>query len=160
MTLEQTLTAARTEIIASAASELQALHLEHYEAAGEELTQRRLSDLYDLVVSAIKDRDLAAVVSFAEGVAEERFAAGFDVFEVQTAFNTLETLIWQRIVATTAPDDLAEDIGLVSTVLGIAKDALARKYVSLAAHRRVTSLDLSALFRGASSGVPYVAENS
>lgn len=159
MSLDQTLTQARSEIVASAVSELHALQLEHYEAAGAGFTQQRLEDLYDLVLAAITDRDLGAVVAFAEGVAQERFTAGFDVFEVQTAFNTLETLIWQRVVATTAPDDLAEAIGLVSTVMGVAKDTLARRYVSLAAHRRVTSLDLSALFRGASSGVPYVAEN-
>lgn len=160
MPLEQTLTDARNEIVASAAAELNALQLEHYVAAGEGFTQQRLADLYDLVIAAIVNRDLAAVVSFAENVAHERFDAGFDVFEVQTAFNTLETLIWQRVVAVTPPDDLAESIGMVGTVLGVAKDALARTYVSLAAHRRVPSLDLTALFRGASSGVPYVAENT
>jgi hypothetical protein len=39
----------------------------------------------------------------------------------------------------------------MSTVLGAGKDALARTYVSLAGHRHVTSLDLSALFRGTGS---------
>jgi hypothetical protein len=160
MTLELTLTEAKDEIVGSALTELDALQLEHYEAAGRGFTQERIEDLYDLVMHAIKDRDLGTVVGYAEGVAEGRFSAGFDVYEVQTVFNTLETLMWHRVVANTAPDDLAESIGLVSTVFGVAKDALARKYVSLAAHRHVTSLDLSALFRGASSTVPYVPEGS
>jgi len=46
------------------------------------------------------------------------------------------------------PDELAEAVGLLSTILGFGKDALARTYVSLASHRRVPSLDLSALFSG------------
>ena len=48
-------------------------------------------------------------------------------------------------------DDLVEAIGLLSTVLGFGKDAVARTYVSRASKRHVTSLDLSALFRGTNS---------
>ena len=59
--------------------------------------------------------------------------------------------MWRRVVAAEPPDALAECIGLLSTVLGAGKDALARTYVSLASHRRVPSLDLSALFEGATS---------
>ena len=44
--------------------------------------------------------------------------------------------------------DLAEALGLVSTVFGAAKDALGRRYVSLATHTRAPSLDLRALFAG------------
>jgi hypothetical protein len=36
-------------------------------------------------------------------------------------------------------------------VVGAGKDALAREYVSMASHRHVPSLDLSALFRGTNS---------
>jgi hypothetical protein len=39
-------------------------------------------------------------------------------------------------------------LGLVSTILGAAKDAVARRYVSLAAHTHARSLDLRALFTG------------
>ena len=88
------------------------------------------------------------VVSYADVVANERFSAGFDVAEVQLAFNVLETAVWRYVVANQPPEELATTIGLVSTVFGCAKDELARRYVSLAAQRHVTSLDLSALFRG------------
>jgi hypothetical protein len=37
---------------------------------------------------------------------------------------------------------------LLTTVLGVGKDALARTYVSLASHEHVSSLDLRALFEG------------
>lgn len=48
-------------------------------------------------------------------------------------------------------DDLAAAIGLLSTVLGFGKDAVTRKYVSLASRRHVPSLDLTELFGGAGS---------
>ena len=48
--------------------------------------------------------------------------------------------------------ELARALGLVSTVLGAAKDSLARAYVSLASQTKAPSLDLSALFKGETAG--------
>jgi hypothetical protein len=127
---------------------LQRAHTPHYDAAGESLTRARLADLFDLVVSSIRDRDLAAMSLYAERVATERFEQGFDLGEVQMAFNALEEVMWRRVVAGAPTQDLAEAVGLLSTVLGYGKDALARTYVSLATRTRVPSLDLSALFAG------------
>lgn len=59
--------------------------------------------------------------------------------------------MWRRVVSAESELDLAEAIGLLSTVLGFGKDAFAREYVSLASKRHVPSLDLSALFRGTNS---------
>ena len=81
-----------------------------------------------------------------------RFNSGFDISEVQAAFNSLEVAMWRRVVASTSLDELAESIGLLSTVMGFAKDTLARKYISLASNRHVQSLDMSALFGGLSAG--------
>ena len=151
MDLYAELAAARTEIVDEAQASLQDLHQQHYESAGDVLTRQRLDELFDLVATAVRDRDLTAVVAYADEVARERFSSGFDVSEVQTAFNALETAIWRKVVATQPPEHLAESIGLIGTVFGAAKDALARGYVSLASHHHVPSLDLSALFRGVAS---------
>ena len=67
------------------------------------------------------------------------------------AFNSLEDAMWRRAVSKATPGDLAKAVGLLSTVLGYGKDAVARKYLSLACQRHVPSLDLSALFAGATS---------
>jgi hypothetical protein len=48
-------------------------------------------------------------------------------------------------------DDLLEAAGLVGTILGAGKDALARAWVSLATSQHVPSLDLTALFDGAAT---------
>lgn len=148
MELVTTLNSARSGIVAEALALVERSHVHHYETAGAAFTRSALDDLFQLVERAIERRDLNEVIRFAEELAEHRFAAGFDISEVQTAFNALETATWRRVVASEAPADLPEAIGLVSTVFGGAKDALARRYVSLASQKHVPSLDLSALFQG------------
>lgn len=137
-----------TEILDEAYAALERAHSRHYEEAGETVTRQRLLDLCRLVVAAIRERDLAEMSIYAEKVARERFEDGYDVSEVQAAFNVLEQAMWRRVVDATAPAELAEAVGLLSTVLGFGKDTLARTYVSLASRRHVPSLDLSALFAG------------
>jgi hypothetical protein len=56
--------------------------------------------------------------------------------------------MWHRIVSGVPNSELAESLGLLTTVLGVGKDSLARSYVSLASHEHVSSLDLRALFQG------------
>jgi hypothetical protein len=135
-------------VLDEAYAALERSHVTHYEAAGEAFTRQGLTDLFRLVVASIGDRDLAEMSVYAEKIAETRFDQGFDISEVQMAFNALEEAMWRRLVASTPPDELAEAVGLLSTVLGYGKDALARKYVSLAGRRHVPSLDLTALFAG------------
>lgn len=136
------------EIIDEAARSLERSKLKHYQAVGATVSRKRLEELFSLVVRCLGERDLVPMVDYSTAVARERFADGFDIHEVQTAFNVLEEAIWRRVVAGVPPEQLAESIGLVATVLGAGKDALARTYVSLAAHQHVPSLDLSALFEG------------
>ncbi len=138
----------RSSILDESYDVLERSHVHHYQAAGEEFTRGRLEALFELVVTAIGNRDLSGVSSYAVSVAEERFGQGFDISEVQTAFNSLEEAMWRHIVASTPPEDLAEATGLLSTVLGFGKDVLARTYVSLASRRHVRSLDLTAMFAG------------
>ena len=78
MKLDTTLRAHRDHILDDASAELAQLQLHHYETAGPEFTRARLESLYDLVQAAIVHRDVAAIIAYADAVAEERFAAGFD----------------------------------------------------------------------------------
>jgi len=141
----------RDDVLQQANAALSSAHTVHYDASGESFTQQRLAGLYDLVLDAIDRRDLSAVDGYAHDVAVERFNAGFDISEVQLAFSSLEAAMWRCIVAAEPGDELADAVGLLSTVLGAAKDCLAQTYVSLASKRHVPTLDLSALFKGASS---------
>ena len=122
-----------------------------FACVGKNLTRQALADLFSLVVTSIRTRDLAAMSAYSDGIAVERFNDGYDISEVQMAFNSLEEAMWRRVVSAEPPDDIAEAIGLLSTVLGYGKDTVARKYLSLAYKRHVPSLDLSALFAGATA---------
>lgn len=151
MHVEELLLQGRTQVLDEAFAALDRSPTIHYAHSGEDLTRERLSELFDIVVTALHDRELAPVARYAEGVAEKRFAAGFGISEVQTAFNVVEEAMWRHVVVGEPSDELAEAVGLLGTILGFGKDALARRYVSLASQRRVPTLDLSALFSGTES---------
>jgi hypothetical protein len=92
------------------------------------------------------------MITHAESIGRERFNAGFDLWEVQTAFNVLEEVIWTRIIKEFPAAEYAEALGLVSTVLGTGKDTLARVYVALASKSKAPTLDLRRLFTGTERG--------
>jgi len=148
MAVEDLLAQQRAEVLDEAFEGLSRSHPAHYERSGDELTRERLAGLFEIVVTALRDRQLEPVARYCEAVAAQRFESGFGIAEVQTAFNVMEETIWRRVVAGVRADELAEALGLVGTVLGFAKDVLARRYVSLASQRHVPSLDLTALFSG------------
>ena len=139
----------RAATITAAEAALARIHARHYDAAGAENARERLEALYDRLIEAVDTRDLASIVAYARQVARERFEAGYDLAEVQAAFNALEEATWSRVLADLPPERFSEALGLVTTILGAAKDALGREYVSLATQRHAPSLDMSRLFMGA-----------
>lgn len=148
MELLSVLSEARAEILGEVAEGLKRSHAGHYEASKPEDLRVRLESLFDTVVDCIRSRKLDQVIKYAEQTGRERFASGFGIEEVQTAFNILEESMWRHVVEGVPAGELVESLGLLSTVLGVGKDALARTYVSLASHEHVPSLDLRALFQG------------
>ncbi|MBI5836706.1 MAG: hypothetical protein HZB25_05645 [Candidatus Eisenbacteria bacterium] len=152
MKVHELLTQQSGSILAEARELVRRSNLEHYEAAGDEAVRRRLQALFELTARCVADRNLAPMLEHADQVAKERFNAGFDLSEVQTAFNVLEEVIWKRIIPAVPPGELAESLGLVGTVLGAGKDRLAGAYVALATRTRTPSLDLNKLFEGRTEG--------
>ncbi len=148
MALHEFLHAKSHEILAGALDAMRRVHAKHYEIAGEEHLQQRLNALLTLIVRGIKERNLGPMVAHAESIAFERYNAGYDLWEVQTAFNVLEEAIWHHILKELPPAEFAEALGLVGTILGAGKDTLARKYVSLATRAKSPSLNLQSLFSG------------
>jgi NAD(P)-dependent dehydrogenase (short-subunit alcohol dehydrogenase family) len=138
----------REAIVTAATEALGRTAARHYVAAGAGVRQQRHEALLDHVIQALEDRNLRAVVAYAERIAQERFEAGYDLAEVQAAFNALEEAAWSRVFALLEPSQFADAIGLISTVVGAAKDALARRYVNLASNAHAPALDYGALFRG------------
>lgn len=152
MSLTELLEKDGIQIVNEATAALVRSDLARYKEAGDAVSRERLDELFQLALLSIRERKLTPVVEHMTHVAQERFHAGYDIREVQIAINVLEEAIWKHIVAEMPASDLAEALGLVSTVLGAAKDSLARAYVSLASMSKAPSLDLSALFEGKTSG--------
>ena len=148
MDINQLLHDQSNDILSDADAAIARARLAHYEKSGTEHTHQRLKALYALTARAVKEKNLGPMVAHAETIARERFETGFDLSEVQTAFNVLEEAIWVRIMKNISPNELAESLGLISTVLGAGKDTLARTYVSLASKTKAPSLNLQSLFSG------------
>lgn len=148
MNLTELLQTQNNEILQSTFASVKRTQLKSYEKAGDEHIHQRLKALYVLTVRAIKERNLGPMVAHAETIAHDRFSAGYDLSEVQTAFNVLEETIWMVVLNNLSASEYAEALGLVSTVLGAGKDALARRYVSLAGKSKATSLNLQSIFSG------------
>lgn len=139
------------DIVRTACDAMTRTHLKHYDHAGAEHIHQRIKALFVLTARGVKEKNLGPMIAHADTIAGERFQAGYDLWEVQTAFNVLEEVIWQNILRDLEPADYAEALGLVSTVLGAGKDALARQYVSLASKSKSPSLNLHSLFTGLES---------
>lgn len=147
MNLIELLEQNKEKILQEANAGLERAHLTHYERAGSEIGQQRLRMLYELVLQSVKGRNLKAISDYVAQIAQERFAAGYDLYEVQVAFNVLEEACWKQIIAEVPATELAQALGLVGTVHGAAKDKLAVTYVSLASQTKSPSLNLMALFQ-------------
>ena len=139
------------EIIQEACKAVGKVKLKTYTKAGQELTQKKLEDLYKKIIQCARKKELIPMLNFTEKIAKERYAAGYDLYEVQTAINSLEVAIWARIFKNIRPEKLAEALGTVSTILGAGKDNLARTYVSLATKTKTPTLNLHSLFGGSES---------
>lgn len=135
-------------IVAEAAEALVRSHLPHYEAEGMYEAQKRLRMLYKLTLECLQWKNAEPMRRYMKNVANDRYTSGFELFEVQTAFNVLEESIWKKSLAELDPSEFARAIGLISTILGIGKDTLARAYVELATKVKLPSLDLRALLAG------------
>jgi len=105
--------------------------LKHYDGDVQQL-HRRMALLYDYVDKSVREENVMPMVLYVEQMAEKRFLSGFDLQEVQTAFNVLEEFIWKYILENVKPGLQAEALGLISSIIGSGKDTLARTYLKLA----------------------------
>ena len=142
MEINQLLKRKSRDIIGNAVQALGRAHLQHYEMDGAEKARLRLESLCDVMARCLSEKSATPIIRHAESIARMRFASGFGLHEVQTSFNALEEAIWLQVLADLEPTEFFEAMGLVSTLLGVGKDALARTYASLATGSPVPSLAL------------------
>jgi hypothetical protein len=148
MSVDVVLSGVADQIVDEAYGELHPSVHPHYDALGEAGTRKALSDLFTLAVQGVQAREAVHMVQHAERIAEERFLAGFDLSEVQASFNALEQAMWRRVIAVEDGSEILASVSVLSSILGAGKDALARVYVHLAAHRHAPHVDVQALYHG------------
>ena len=144
-----------SNVIAEADSALSRAHLNGYENAGPETTRVRLQGLLTQILQCVESRRAVPLIRYVETIAKERFHHGVELFEVQTAFNALEEAIWKEMRATMTPSNFVEAVGLLSTIIGTGKDALARSYVALASSRHAPALDIDRLSAGHETSLQF-----
>jgi hypothetical protein len=119
-------------LVSEAEATLRQARLEHYEKDGLAAMRRRLTALLDVTLKCLSRGEADPIITHTTRIARERFSAGYDLLEVQTSINILEEVLWRRILSSISPEELVHALGLVSGLLSLGKDALARTYVALA----------------------------
>ena len=87
------------------------------QASSAEMRRRHLRDLFELVVKCVHDGDVEPIIASSHQLAADRFAAGFDIGEVQGEFNVLEEVLWREVAASLAGDQRIEALELMNTIL-------------------------------------------
>ena len=136
------------DLVNEAVTELRHARLQHYVADGEDVTRERVGTFIERALECFSTRSAQPMVEHAEFVARERQAAGYDLFEVQTAINVIEEALWKRILSSVEPDELAHALGMVNAIFGMSKDVLARTYVSLTTKRETPRKELEEILDG------------
>ena len=104
----------------------------HRQAASAADRRRYVWDLFGVVVQCVREGATEPIIASSRRVAADRFAAGFDIAEIQGEFSVLEEVLWRHVVDALAVNQRIEAQRLVSTILGAGSDAVARTYVVLA----------------------------
>jgi hypothetical protein len=119
------------EIVSRAVHVLESARLRSYEAQESDTTWTRMRSLLEAAERSLRDKDGMPMIKFAEDLARRRFSEGYGLHEVQTAFNSLEEALWEQMMLDIEPTEFLAAMGMVSSVIGMGKDALARRYVEL-----------------------------
>ena len=98
--------------------------------------RRDVRQLFRLVVRCMRAGRAEPVIRPCEQIAAHAYAAGMDLAELLGPFNVLAEVLWRHLAGVLAGDELVPALGLLNTIVGAGKDAMARTYVSLAVRDR------------------------
>jgi methylmalonyl-CoA decarboxylase len=129
------LASAQGWVVDEAVASLERRDQAHRRAASAADRRRYVQDLFGMVVQCVREGGTEPIIASSRQAAADRFAAGFDIAEIQGEFSVLEEVLWRKVVDALAGDQRIEAQRLVSTILGAGRDAVARAYVILAGQR-------------------------
>jgi hypothetical protein len=135
------LLAAHQDLIDDAVDALPRLQLPHYERLGTEAFRDQVRVLYGLILVCLDQDTLEPINRHGEVIAGERLGSGFDLGEVQTAFNLLEDAVWRLAISHLPAEHHGEARSRIGRVLAAGKDGLARGWVATTAGKTKTQSD-------------------
>ena len=148
MTLVELLKKYKDELILEANDVLNSKGLKNYKKSGKSINVLRLKSLYESILNAVEKQNMLSVIQYAEKIASERFNSGYEIYEVQTAFNALEEVIWKKIILILESNQVADGLRAVSTIMGAGKESLANSYVGFSRSTKTPAINQKALFEG------------
>jgi methylmalonyl-CoA decarboxylase len=98
--------------------------------------RREVRQLFRLILRCVHAGRAKPIVRPSEQIAAHCYAAGTDLAEVQEGFTVLAEVLWRQLAGALAGEQLVQALGLLNTITGAGKDAMARTYVALAARDR------------------------
>lgn len=119
----------------------------HYRRLGNELLRLRCGRLVDSFVASV-DGDSRPFLEYVDGIATERMTEGVGLDELQRALTLLEGSAWLTVIEGAGIASLPHDLGVVTTTIGEAKDALARRYLAGQRPAGSHAIDPGFLFAG------------
>ena len=140
------LAARHGEIVAAAEADL-AARSARYADTSDDVLHDRVTTLFDTLVDSLATSCFLPLLDHAHAIATERFHSGYDLLEVQRAYNALEEAVWAAVFGEGESEQYRLVLPWVSAAIGAAKDEFARDYVKLAANEHVPAVDVAAMFR-------------
>lgn len=135
-------------IVARASDTIRRSHMEHYDNNPPNEVANRMKKMCEVLIDGLREKSSMPMARYAGRLARERFRSGFQLQEIQTAFNAIEEAVWHQILRGLRPTQFAETAGMVGAILGIGKDIVARAYVSFATDPTRPTVDVAVLFGG------------
>jgi hypothetical protein len=127
---------------------LQSEKAPHYRSLSDGLLRLRCRHLVEALIASTRG-DPEPFVAYVRSIASERIAEGVGLDELQRALTLLEGSAWTTVTERAPIAHLLEDLQVVTRTIGLAKDEIARTYLSDARRPAAASrLDTRALFDG------------
>jgi hypothetical protein len=119
--LVQFLEAAEPALAAGLAADLRRANAPHYEAEDPERLRRRCTMLVQAFVSSTAGNPFS-FVDYVLTIAQARVVEGYELHELQQALTALEVRAWQIPVERSNVAHLVQDLSVVTSTIGRAKD--------------------------------------
>jgi hypothetical protein len=115
-------------IVEKAAVNIGNYRLKNYEMAKLSEIEWWLGALFSALCDSIEQKCLDPFVRYSEKLGKLRAEKGFDLKEVQIAYNLLEEHIWEVVLEKGNPKTRVEDLTQIAEIVAAGKDKLTKWY--------------------------------